>query len=110
MRLFRPRVAAAAALAADERRPATAILHDAPDARLLVFRLSPGQTLPPHRNSSTVLLTVVGGRGLLFGGAEEQAVVPGDVVLYDPDELHGIRAIDEELLLLVTITPRPGSR
>jgi len=37
-------------------------------------------------------------------------VAAGDVVTYDPNEIHGMRAADEELVLLATITPRPGSR
>jgi hypothetical protein len=30
------------------------------------------------------------------------------MVTYSPNELHGMRAGDEELLLLATIAPRPG--
>ena len=33
-----------------------------------------------------------------------------DVVVRAPDELHGMRAPDAELLLPATITPRPGAR
>jgi putative transcriptional regulator len=101
---------AARAAVANGGRPATAILHDAPDARLVVFRLAPGQAVPPHRNASTVTLSVLEGRGTLSGGDGERACGPGDVVVYAPDELHGMRADDAELLLLATITPRPGTR
>jgi hypothetical protein len=31
-------------------------------------------------------------------------------MVYAPNELHAMRAEGEELLLLATITPRPGSR
>ena len=31
-------------------------------------------------------------------------------MVYDPEELHGMRATEGELLLLATITPRPGER
>jgi quercetin dioxygenase-like cupin family protein len=91
-------------------RPAAVILHDAPDARLVVFRLAPGQAVPPHRSASTVALSVLEGRGTLSGGDGERACAAGDVVVYAPDELHGMRADDAELLLLATITPRPGAR
>jgi quercetin dioxygenase-like cupin family protein len=105
-----PRAAARAASGAAPGRPATAILHDAPDARLVVFRLAPGQAVPPHRSASTVALSVLEGRGTLSGGDGERACAAGDVVVYAPDELHGMRADDAELLLLATITPRPGAR
>jgi quercetin dioxygenase-like cupin family protein len=109
-----PRRAAREAVAASPSRPATAVLHDSPDARLVVFRIAPGQAVPPHRSSSTVQLLVLEGTGTLSG---EEAGAPvdrpcaaGDVALYAPNELHGMRAADDTLLLLATITPRPGSR
>ena len=105
-----PQAAAREAHAAHAARPATAILHDSADLRLVVFRLAPGQAVPPHRSASTVMLTVLAGAGTLSGGDDERACAAGDVVVYDPGELHGMRATDGELLLLATITPRPGER
>jgi quercetin dioxygenase-like cupin family protein len=95
-------------------RPATAIIHDSPDARLVVFHLAPGQAVAPHTSTSTVQLTVLAGGGFLSGSNGEESVehqcVAGDVAVYAPSELHGMRADGDELLLLATITPRPGTR
>ena len=109
-----PRAAARGAVSPRPEKAATATLHDSADVRLLVFHLAPGQAVAPHRNSSTVMLTVLDGAGILTGEDGEAPVdrpcVAGDVVVYAPNELHGMRAEGEELLLLATITPRPGSR
>jgi quercetin dioxygenase-like cupin family protein len=110
MKVLDIRRAAREAIAANPTRPATAIVHDSADARLVVFRLSPGQSVAPHRNASTVTLTVISGSGLTSGDHGEAPVATGDVVTYEPNEVHGMRAADEELVLLATITPRPGSR
>ena len=110
MKVVDVRHAAREAVAANPTRPATAIVHDSADARLIVFRLSPGQSVAPHRNASSVTLTVISGSGLTSGADEERPVAAGDVVTYDPNEIHGMRAVDEELVLLAAITPRPGSR
>ena len=110
MKVFDVKRAAREAVAANPTRPATAIVHDTPDARLVVFRLSPGQSVAPHRNASSVTLTVISGSGLTSGAEEERAVTTGDVVTYEPNELHGMRAVADELVLLATIAPRPGSR
>ena len=115
MKALHPRRAAGTAVAVSDTRPATAILHDAPDARLVVFRLAPRQSVLPHRSSSTVLLTVLEGAGVLSGESRgepcEQPCAAGDVVAYAPNELHGMRAEGgAPLLLLATITPRPGAR
>ena len=111
MRHVDPTRAAREAVAAHPNRPATAILHDGPDARLVVFRLAPGQAVPPHRSASTVSLAVLEGAGVLSGGDGERACAAGDLAVYAPEELHGMRADrGAELLLLATITPRPGER
>jgi quercetin dioxygenase-like cupin family protein len=114
MQTLDPRAAARAASSARAGRPATALLHDTPDVRLVVFRLAPGEQVAPHRSPSTVQLTVLEGSGTLTG---EEGALPidtkcreGDVVFYAPNELHGMRAGDEELLLLATIAPRPGDQ
>ena len=110
MKTFDARTTAATAVAANPTRPATAVVHDTPDARLVVFRIAPGQAVAPHRNASTVLLTVLSGRGFVRGEVGEVAVRAGEVAAYEPNELHGMRAEDDELVLLATITPRPGTR
>jgi quercetin dioxygenase-like cupin family protein len=98
------------AVAATTNRPATSVVHDVPDARLVVFRIAPGQAVSPHHNASTVILTVLGGAGVVSGADAGCAVAQGDVVAFEPNETHGMRAIDRELVLLATITPRPGTR
>ena len=113
MKLLDVRQAAANAVAANASRPATAIVHDSPDARLVVFRIGPGQSVAPHRNASTVTLKVIAGRGFVQGADEERPVVAGETVVFEPNELHGMRseASDADaLVLLATITPRPGER
>ena len=110
MKIINARQAAADAIAANPSRPATAVVYDTPDARMVVFRIAPGQAVAPHRNVSTVTLTVLAGSGIVTGGDREQDVAEGDVVAYEPNEMHGMRAVDRELILLAMITPRPGSR
>lgn len=105
-----PRAAARAAVAANPTRPATALVLDTADVRLVVFRLAAGQQVPPHTSASSVMLTVLEGSGILSGADDERECAAGDVVSYAPGELHGMRATTDELLLLATIAPRPGER
>ena len=102
--------AAQSAVAAHPERPASAVIHDSPDARLVVFRIAPGQEVTPHRSKSSVTLIVLKGSGVISGDGEEARCRRGHVVTYEPNELHGMKADTEELLLLATISPRPGSR
>ncbi len=114
MKSLDPREAARAAVSASPTRPATAVIHDSDDARLVVFRIAPGQSVPAHRSPATVLLSVLEGTALLSGerdgATHEESFAAGTAALYAPNELHGMRATNDTVLLLATITPRPGTR
>jgi quercetin dioxygenase-like cupin family protein len=107
---YDPRAIAASAVAARPGHPATAILHDSGDARLVTFRLAPGEEVPPHMSPSTVILSVIEGTGTFLGQGHERSVQTGTLVTYAPNELHGMRATDGPLAVLAIITPRPGAR
>jgi quercetin dioxygenase-like cupin family protein len=99
---------AAVAGAPRRERPATGILFDAPEVRLVVFRIQPGQQVAAHTSPSVVILSVMAGSGLVTGATGERAVRTGDVVVFAPLELHAMRAVEEPLVLVATIAPRPG--
>lgn len=103
MKIIDMSAAAAAAESSGPTRPATAILHDAPAVRLVVFRIEPGQQVAPHTNPGTVLLTVLSGRGTISGDGETHEVGEGSLVAYSPGELHAMRAGPEPFCLLATI-------
>jgi quercetin dioxygenase-like cupin family protein len=110
MKALDPLEAARLAKAVTPSRPATATIHDSDDLRLVVFRLAPGQQVPPHKNQSTVTLTVLEGSGIISGADEERRCVKGDLVTYERNEIHGMKADSEDFLLLASIAPRPGNR
>ena len=110
MKLYDARAAAAQAVANHPDRPATALVHDSADARVVMFRIEPGQEVPVHTSASTVLLVIVAGTGTVAGADGDRHVGPGDIVAYDPREPHGMRATGEQLVIAAIIAPRPGSR
>lgn len=109
MQLYHP-FEAAATLTSRASRPATSILHDASDARVVLFRIDPGQEVAVHTSASTVILTVLSGSGTVLTADEPVAVQRGDIVAYEVREPHGMRAGDEQLLIAATIAPKPGTR
>lgn len=109
------RQVAADAVSAKQDRPATAIVHDGADARVVVFRIEPAQSVAPHTSTSTVVLSIVAGSGMVSGApgaagaSDERQVHAGDVVIYEPNEVHGMRALEQQFVVLATIAPRPGA-
>lgn len=98
------------AAVASASRPATMVAHDSADARVVLFRIEPGQAVAIHTNPSTVLLSIVSGSGFVSGADGEQAVSAGDLVAYAPSEPHGMRATSVRLVIAAVIAPRPGER
>lgn len=87
-------------------RPVSRLLHDAPQMRVVVFGLEPGQEIPPHTVASRVLLHVLLGRGAFLTGKGEEPAYPGAFVVTEPDEPHGLKAAERTVMLAV-IAPRP---
>jgi quercetin dioxygenase-like cupin family protein len=111
VKTYDPMVVARKAMASHFGRPAMALMHDSPDARLLVLRVPVGQSVPMHTSPGMVLLYVLSGCGQISDAHGDHAVHPGTVIAYEPHENHGMRSISEELVLLaVIIAPRPSSR
>ncbi|HEX7546594.1 MAG TPA: cupin domain-containing protein [Gemmatimonadaceae bacterium] len=101
---------AAGAVANRPGHPATTLAHDCADARVVLFRIEPGQEVTKHTTPSTVVLTIVSGRGIVSGAAGDRSVRAGDIVAYERDELHGMRAEDEQFVVAAVIAPRPAAR
>ena len=79
MKVYDPVAVAREAVATHPARPAMAVVHDAPDARLVVFRLAAGQAVPVHTSVSSVVLHVLSGSGLVSSAAGERDVRAGMV-------------------------------
>lgn len=83
------------------------LVHDSPYFKILNFNFKAGQELPVHSHDieGQVSLVVLEGEGEFVGkdGATLPAK-PGDVVVSDIAEPHGLRA-KTDLRLLVTIAP-----
>jgi len=83
------------------------LVHDSAYFKIINFNFKAGQELPVHSHDveGQLSLVIIEGEGEFLGkdGASFPAK-PGDVVISDIDEPHGLRA-KTDLRLLVTIAP-----
>jgi quercetin dioxygenase-like cupin family protein len=83
------------------------LVHDSPYFKILNFNFKAGQELPVHSHDieGQVSLVVLAGTGEFLGkDGTSMPAAPGDVVISDISEPHGLRATTD-LRLLVTIAP-----
>lgn len=83
------------------------LVHDSPYFMILNFNFLPGQSLPLHAHDveGQVSLLILEGEGEYLAGEEQTIpVAPGDIVICDIAEPHGLRA-RSSMRVLVTIAP-----
>jgi quercetin dioxygenase-like cupin family protein len=91
----------------DEKAMKKLLVHDSPYFKILNFNFRAGQELPIHSHEieGQLSITILDGTGefLAKDGATLPAQ-PGDVLISDISEPHGVRA-KSDLRVLVTIAP-----
>jgi quercetin dioxygenase-like cupin family protein len=83
------------------------LVHDSPYFKILNFNFQPGQELPVHSHDveGQLSITILEGEGEFLGqGGETIPARPGDVLISEISEPHGVRATSN-LRVLVTIAP-----
>lgn len=82
------------------------LVHESPYFKSMAFALAPGGELPVHNHDieGQLALTVIQGNGAFVGADGELAAGPGDVLVADIAEPHGIRA-ETAMLVVAFIAP-----
>ena len=83
------------------------LVHDSPYFKIINFNFKAGQELPIHSHDieGQLSITVLEGTGEFLGKDEATLPAqPGDVLISDISEPHGVRA-KSDLRILVTIAP-----
>lgn len=77
--------------------------------RLLRFSLLPCQSIKEHKSpSSPVLISIIKGRGLLWGeDGEKKQIDTNLIIIFTQNETHGISVLDEEQVFLALLHGSP---
>jgi len=82
------------------------LVHDSPYFKILNFNFKAGQELPIHSHEvdGQLSIAVLEGEGEFLGKDASLPAKPGDVLISDISEPHGVRA-KSDMRVLVTIAP-----
>lgn len=91
----------------NEKAMSSFLVHDSPYMKVLSFNFRPGQQLPIHSHSidGQMCIVVLEGSGEFLGkDGITISAEPGDILISDISEPHGVRA-SSDMRILVTIAP-----
>ena len=91
----------------DDRTMKKLLVHDSPYFKILNFNFGEGQELPVHFHDidGQLSIVVLEGTGFFLGKDNNEIPAnPGDVLISDISEPHGIRAVSK-MRVIVTIAP-----
>ncbi len=93
------------------RQPRAEPLYVDRDSRAILFSLKPGQSIKEHRApDSPFFVVVLKGQGMFVGGeGKEQCLGPDTLLVFDRNEKHAIRAVDEELVFVGFLGGAPSN-
>jgi quercetin dioxygenase-like cupin family protein len=83
------------------------LVHDSPYFKILNFNFKAGQELPLHSHDieGEVSIAVLEGKGEFLAGDDEALPAePGDILICEIAEPHGLKA-ETDMRVLVTIAP-----
>lgn len=85
-----------------EAGPTAEPLYVDKNGRALLFALRPGQTIKGHEvPDSPFYVVVVQGHGFFTGSdGKERPAGPNDLLIFDPGEVHSVRAGEDDLVFL----------
>lgn len=88
------------------KTPKNFLVHDSPYFKIINFNFMAGQELPVHAHEidGQVSIAVIEGHGSFLGKEDAIPAGPGDVLISEIGEPHGIRA-ETDMRVLVTIAP-----
>ena len=96
----------------DDVRPNAKPLYVDEHGRILLFALKPGQSIREHSapHSPFYALLLQGAGAFAGEDGQEQIHGPNALLIFAPDELHSVRALEEDLVFVGFLHGAPAVR
>ena len=83
--------------------PNKKVLAETPELTTILISLKGGQEIPAHFITSEIIMHVVSGDGVFYKGDGSPVVKTGSLVVFGPDEPHGVKAKTDMVVLVVKV-------
>ena len=65
------------------------------------LQIKSGEEIPNHKSDKSVIVVIYKGKVDFSGENSNKIIIPGDIILLNPDETHALEAIEDSDLMVI---------
>lgn len=65
------------------------------------LQIKSGEEIPSHKSDKSVIVVIYKGEVHFSGEHKKEIIVPGDIIVLNPDEIHALKAIEDSDLMVI---------
>ena len=65
------------------------------------LQIKSGEEIPSHKSDKSVIVVIYKGKVDFSGEDSNKIIIPGDIIVLNPDETHALKAIEDSDLMVI---------
>lgn len=76
-------------------------LVDENNLQITHLQIKSGEEIPSHKSDKSVIVVIYKGKVDFFGENNKEIIIPGDIIVMNPNEIHSLKAIEDSDLMVI---------
>lgn len=76
-------------------------LVDEENLQITHLQIKKGEEISSHKSDKNVVVVIYKGRIDFTGENGSEVIVPGDIIVMEPDEMHALRSLEDSDLMVI---------
>lgn len=76
-------------------------LVDENNLQVTHLQIKSGEQIPSHKSDKSVIVVIYKGKVDFSGENNKEIIIPGDIIVMNPNEIHSLKAIEDSDLMVI---------
>lgn len=76
-------------------------LVDENNLQITHLQIKSGEEIPSHKSDKSVIVVIYKGKVDFSGENNKEIIIPGDIIVMNPNEIHSLKAIEDSDLMVI---------
>lgn len=76
-------------------------LVDENNLQITHLQIKSGEEIPSHKSDKSVIVVIYKGKVDFSGENNKEIIIPGDIIVMNPSEIHSLKAIEDSDLMVI---------